>query len=373
MNRAQILGYLLAPVLLTGCGALASSTPAKNPEPQAVPPVYTDWSKLTPYEPDTAKALYSKFKPYQGDALTARDDYGPLLPYLGAEPAISSYITDRLPLFGLVTADGRVITEPVYANIYAITDYSGNPPVSAPFLILQKGGPDGGTGNGMMSQAGEFLCTVAAPDGCWVRDFGIAGTVFVDSTHLAVVEPDNSVTVLDKAGKTAAYFPGSAFTPYLNGSSSLYFGEEGDPRLSAKDGVLYVEGFDEALEDWRTFCYLNIADDTVSPDPPEGFSDQWPEGSGSDTGGYSPLLDPITGTLYYYSRDYIGNAFNRSMLNILSADKHPLLSLSDESYTLYQPLLWDGFCSAVQNGAFCYYDLKSGSCVFRYLLRSNSD
>lgn len=371
MNRAHILGCLLALVLLTGCTAPGSSAPAKSPEPQTVSPVYTDWSKLTPYEPDTA--LYSKFKPYQGDALTARDDYGPLLPYLGAEPAVSDYITDRLPLFGLVTADGRVVTEPVYADICASTDYAENLLVTAPFLILHKGDPDGGTGNGMMSQAGEFLCTVAAPDGSWVRDFGIARTVFVDSAHLAVVEPDNSVTVLDKAGKTAAYFPGSAFTPYLSGSASSYFGVESDPRLSAKDGVLYVEGFDEALETWRTFCYLNIADGTLSTDPPEGFSDQWPEGGGSDSGGYSPLVDPVTGTLYYYSLDYSGNALNRPMLNILSADKHPLLSLSDESYTLYQPLLWNGFCSAVQNGAFCYYDLKSGSCVFRYPMRSNSD
>lgn len=373
MNRAHILGCLLALALLTGCTAPPSSAPAKSPEPQTISPVYTDWSKLTPYEPDSAKALYSKFKPYQGDALTARDDYGPLLPYLGAEPAVSDYITDRLPLFGLVTADGRVVTEPVYADICASTDYSGNLPVSAPFLILQKGAPDGGTGNGRMSQAGEFLCTVAAPDGSWVRDFGIAGTVFVDSAHLAVVESDNSVTVLDKAGKTAAYFPGSAFTPYLRGSASHYFGMESDPRLCAKDGVLYVAGFDEALEDWRTFCYLNIADGTLSPDPPEGFSDQWPEGSGDDSGGYSPLVDPVTGTLYYYSLDYSGNASDRPMLNILSADKHPLLSMSDESYTLYQPLLWNGFCSAVQNGAFCYYDLKFGSCVFRYPLRSNSD
>ena len=373
MNRAKIIGCLLATVLLAGCGALPSSAPAKSPEPQTVSPVYTDWSKLTPYEPNTVKALYSNFKPYQGDALTARDDYGPLLPYLGEEPAISDYITDRLPLFGLVTADGRVVTEPVYADICASTDYSGNLPVSAPFLILQKGGPDGGTGNGMMSQAGEFLCSVAAPDGRWVRDFGIAGTVFVDSTHLAVVEPDNSVTVLDSTGKTVAYFPGSAFTPYLSGSTSLYFGEESDPRLSAKDGVLYVVGFDETIEDSRTFCYLNIADGTLSPDPPQGFSAQWPDGGGSDSGGYSPLVDPVTGTLYYYSHDYSGNVFNRSMLNILDADKHPLLSLSDESATLYQPLLWNGLCSAVQNGAFCYYDLKSGNCVFRYPLRSNSD
>lgn len=373
MNRAQILGCLLAPVLLAGCAAPGSSAPAISIEPQTVSPVYTDWSKLTPYEPDTAKALYSKFKPYQGDALTARDDYGPLLPYLGAEPAVSDYILDRLPLFGLITADGHVVTEPVYADICVSTDYSGNLPVTAPFLTLQKGDPNGETGNGMMSQAGEFLCTVAAPDGRWVRDFGIAGTVFVDSTHLAVVEPNNSVTVLDKTGKTAAYFPGSAFTSYLSGSASPFFGVESDPRLSAKDGVLYVEGFDEGLENWHTFCYLNIADSSLSPDPPEGFSDQWPDGSGSDSGGYSPLVDPVTGTLYYYSRDYSSNAFNCSMLNILDAGKHPLLSLSDESSTLYQPLLWNGLCSAVQDGAFCYFDLKSGNCVFRYPLRSNSD
>ncbi|MEA4941580.1 MAG: hypothetical protein VB094_03420 [Oscillibacter sp.] len=373
MNRAQIPGCLLALALLTGCGAPSSSAPAKSAEPQTVSPVYTDWSKLTPYEPDTAKALYSKFEPYQGDALTARDDYGPLLPYLGAEPSVSNYITDRLPLFGLVTADGQVVTEPVYASVYPISYYTQGRPAIAPFLILQKGDPAAGASNGRDSVAGEFSCTVAAPDGRWVRSFGIAGTQYADEAHMAVVQPDNSVTVLDKDGKTAAYFSGDTFAPYLNNFNPPCFGYEGGPGLSSKDGVLYVEGFDETQEDWRTFCYLNIADGTLSPDPPEGFSDQWPEGSGDDAGGYSPLVDAVTGTLYYYSRDYIGSAFNRSMLNILSADKRPLLSLPDESSTLYEPLIRNGLCSAVQGGAFCYYDLKSGKCVFRYPLRTNSD
>lgn len=372
MNRAQIPGCLLALILLAGCQAPGSSTPAKSPEPQTISPVYTDWSKLMPYEPDTAKALYSKFEPYQGDALTARNDYGPLLPYLGAEPAVSNYITDRLPLFGLVTADGRVVTEPVYAGVYPISYYTQGRPAIAPFLILQKGDPAAGTGNGRDSAAGEFSCTVAAPDGRWVRSFGIAGTEYVDEAHMAVVQPDNSVTVLDKDGRTAAYFSGDAIAPYLSNFNPPYFGYEGGPGLTSKDGVLYAEGFDEELEDWRAFCYFNLDDGSLSPDPPEGFDQEWPDWSPSDSGGngYSLSTDSVIGELYYFKHDYGGPA---ETLHILSAEKQPLLSVKDESSTLYEPLIWNGLCSAVQGGAFCYYDLRSGKCVFRYPLRSNSD
>lgn len=370
MSRARIFGVLLALTLLAGCGA-PPAAPDESREPETVSPVYTDWSRLTPYEPEAPEALYGRFEPYQWDSLAARDDYGTLLPYLGAEPAVSRYITDRLPLYGLVTSDGRVVTEPVYADIRPAASYAGDLPAVAPFLILSKGGADDAAGNGRESQAGEFLCTVAAPDGHWVRNFGIAGAEYVDDAHLAVIQPDNSVTVLDQSGETAAYFPGSAFAPYLKGFDPSYFGYEGAPSLSAKDGVLYVEGYDTAAGDWRILCYLNIADGSLSQSPPKGFSSLWPESAGG-SGALSPLTDPATGTLYYYHYEY-ADSTSQSTLHILDADKKPLITLKHELSSLYQPFLWNGLCSAVQNGAFCYYDLKSGDCVFRFPLRSNTD
>lgn len=368
MSRARFLAGLSALMLLAGCGAPG---PDSGESPEPVSPVYTDWSKLTPYKPAAPKPLYSRFEPYQGDTLTPRSDYGILIPYLGASLSVSNYITDSLPLYGLVTTDGRIVTEPVYASIYAVSGYTQGRS-SAPFLLLQKGDPSAGKGNGRDSLAGEFSCTVAAPDGRWVRDFGIAGTEYVDEAHLAVVQPDNSVTVLDKNGETAAYFSGDAIAPYLRASASPYFGYEGGPSLSSKDGVLYVEGFDKALEDWRPFCYFNLADSSLSPDPPEGFDPEWPEwsGDGSDGHGRSPVTDNVTGEIFYYRYDHAGGAADVT-LHILDGEQRPLLSINDNDSMFYEPSIWNGLCAAVQDGAFCYYDLNSGECVFRFPLRSN--
>lgn len=366
MSRARISAALLALSLLAGCKA--SPAPGKSgaesrPQNDPSSPVYTDWSKLTPYAPaERAEPLYTRFEPFQGDTLTPRDDYGVLIPYLGAKLNVSNYITDKLPLFGLLTTDGRVVTEPVYADVYSFSSQG------TPFLVLQKGDPDGKPSNGMFSQSGEFLCAVAAMDGSWMREFGVAGTLYMDGGRLAVVQADNSVTVLDAAGETAAYFPGALFAPYIAGQEFPYFTYDGSPRLSSKDGVLFVEGCDEAFGNWRSLCYLNIAGGALSPDPPEGFDPKWPEGgeSGDFPEGYMDVRDAVTGERYSYRQDYDGR-----LLELLSADKQPLLSVKNESSSLWQPLIWNGLCSAVEGGAFRYYDLKSGDCVFRFPLRSN--
>lgn len=379
---------LAAILLLSGCAAPAqpvqsgaddpgspseSSAPAESgagsssapDDPASVSPVYTDWSKLTPYQSPTP--LYSRFQPYQGRTLTARTDYGPLLPYLGAEPEVNNYICDRLPLYGLVTADGRVVTDPVYASISVLTCAD---PVQqelvAPFLILRSGDP-ADTGNGMFSQSGEFQCTVAAPDGSWLREFTSAGTHYLDTSRLAVIGSDDSVTVLTASGETAAYFPSSAFTPFLPENGPGHFSYEGGPQLGSKDGVLYVEGYDEDVEDWRIFCYLDLETGTVRTEPPAGFSSEWPD-DWPDNGELTPMRDSVSGTLYFVRYLDYGET-----IEVLDADKRHLQTLEYTSSTLYVPLIYNDCCGIVRDGAFCYVDLHSGKEVFRFPLLSNND
>ncbi|WP_294855697.1 hypothetical protein [uncultured Oscillibacter sp.] len=366
MSRARFLAGLSALMLLAGCGAPG---PDSGESPEPVSPVYTDWSKLTPYKPAAPKPLYSRFEPYQGDTLTPRSDYGILIPYLGASLSVSNYITDSLPLYGLVTTDGRIVTEPVYASIYAVSGYTQGRS-SAPFLLLQKGDPSAGKGNGRDSLAGEFSCTVAAPDGRWVRDFGIAGTEYVDEAHLAIIQPDNSVTVLSADGEIAAYFSGDAVTPYLRSLEKPYFGYEGSPYLSSRGDILFAQGYDPALNGSRIFCYLNLADGTVSADPPQGFSEELPYVPlNEENDGYSSIRDAVTGELYYFTWDDSDSA--APDMHILDKEKQSLLSIRNDDSMFYQPSIWNGLCAAVQDGAFCYYDLNSGECVFRFPLRSN--
>lgn len=370
MSRARILAGLSALMLLAGCGGRGSDS-GESPEP--VSPVYTDWSKLTPYKPSAPNPLYSRFEPYQGDTLTPRSDYGVLLPYQGATLSVSNYIMDSLPLFGLVTTDGRVVTEPVYANVYSFSGLRFTPSAPASFLIMSKSDSNAGTGNGKDSMAGEFTLVVAAPDGRWVRDFGIAGIQYLDSSCLAVIQPDNTVTVLSADGETAAYFSGDAITPYMRGLETPYFGYEGGLQLSSRGDILFAEGYDPALNGSRIFCYLNLADGTVSADRPEGFSEELPyvplNEENEENDGYSSVRDAMTGELYYFIHDDSDSAAPN--MHILDKEKQTLLSVRNDDSMFYQPSIWNGLCAAVQDDTFCYYDLGSGKCVFRYPLRSN--
>ena len=131
----RLLVFLLSFCLLTGCGTAPKAESAPPPEP--VSPVYTDWSKLTPYA--STEPLYAYFEPYSGDGpLQPRDDYGPLLPYIGACSSTGSYMGD-LPLIGLVTTDGQLVTDPVYAAMETSAAYWPDPTQPCSFLILYRG------------------------------------------------------------------------------------------------------------------------------------------------------------------------------------------------------------------------------------------
>ena len=117
----RLMVALLARILLAGCAAPA---PEPAPEPEPVSPVYTDWSKLTPYEPE--KEQYAYADTYREDGvLQPSDDYGFLLPYIGSYLETESYM-GPLTTLGLVTVDGRLVTPPVYAEIEMARDWLTN-------------------------------------------------------------------------------------------------------------------------------------------------------------------------------------------------------------------------------------------------------
>ena len=75
----RLLFILAALCLLAGCASPAPE--AKTPAPAS--PVYTDWSKLTPYKP--VEEQYSYAETYREDGTLQPDGgYGPLLPYIGS-------------------------------------------------------------------------------------------------------------------------------------------------------------------------------------------------------------------------------------------------------------------------------------------------
>lgn len=382
MNGRRLFGGLMALCLLSGCGAPSvsnASASSASAEPAEISPVYTNWSKLTPYEAGTVEPLYTQYQPYQGDSLTARDDYGPLLPYVGAIIAVSNYIVDELPLYGLVTSDGRVVTEPVYADIQQVSLGTGK---TTPFLLLYKGDPTQKLA-GRESNAGQFSLTVVSADGKTLRDFDVAGVTAISEDLLAVTTADDSVTVIDAALETRASFPRAMLTSYLGEDYTFDMEAGGGYDLGWKDGVGYIEYFDDTLQDWRRLYYLNPSDGTVSAVPPEGWTAEWPDVDypvPPVIPGYSyldPIVDLATGITYFYgpSPENCGD-YTTPLMDVFNEDMEQIYTVHRDA-PIYNLFLYDGLCASFDHsagtyGTFSYFN-ADGDCVFRYPVRGNAD
>ena len=363
--KQRLLFLLLSAAVLTGCFFTA-------PPPQAPSPVYTDWSRLTPYVPEDI--AYETFQPYSGDHLTARDDYGLLLPYVGAEASPGDYIVDAMPLYGLMTADGRVVTDPVYASVYQAQRGRS----AAPFLLLCAGHRyiDPATGQEYPSDYHGAKITLAAPDGSWVLEGNYCRAELLDETRMALTDRDGSVRIADSAGNIVMAFPRTLLASYLG--QEFYWGDfDGDaPILSWYNGygLVYSRAAWEADPESEGYVLcLDPNDGTVSRDLPEGLfavsGDDSRQSEPPAFPGYgyaNPLTDPVTGQTFYYARRTDADTYD-----VLSGGGTVLVADCGDPYFLY-PFVWNGWIGFVRDGVFCYYT-PDGDCVFRYPIRTNSD
>lgn len=370
MKRLMIL--LLSVCLLAGCSAPAApETPSTQEETvQHLSPVYTDWSKLTPYK--GYQPLYSYYEPRSADGLLQpQSDYGPLLIYVGTIAALDNYILEQLPLYGLVTSDGQIVTEPIYADI----SFQG------PFLLLSQGEVWGSHEEAWGTALdGAFRYTAAASDGSWVRDLENCYNMFLfGEDQLAMQCTDGSALVLNADGSLAAEFPRSAFEPYLG--TDFRWNWEGGPTLTADNGILTVWQYREEVTDGNYYrCYPDLKTGTVSATPPVDwkpfdYSNYVPDETQTpEVSGYNYLdriVDTMTGKTYYYGSCREGDLLHRNLL-----DETGQVVLSDCDLTelfLFQPYIRAGLVSTVEDGCFCYVELGTNETVFRYPLRTNSD
>ena len=372
MKRLTI--SLLALILLTGC-----ASPALEPIPDSKPvsPVYTDWSKLTPYEP--VKEQYTYADTYRDDGiLQPSGDYDFLLPYVGSYLDTASYM-GPLTTLGLVTADGRLVTPPVYAEIERVKDWQTQ--TYAPFLLLYRGEVTGRYENEWGSWVvGDFNLTVAAPDGNWARELPpcYGGGQLLSGDRLALALTDGSVLILNTDGSTAMSFPASALELYLGKGFTWQW--DGGPSLDWVNNVGRVWKYDENSPDNSHFaCWLDPDTGAVTADPPPGFVEpeyDYQEGPELAFPGYkncTTLTDPVTGKLYCHGTRTDGS----NIRNLLDEQGQIIRKNCELPYPVMgigwgSPWVWDDRIACSEDGVFCYYDLN-GTCVFRRTIQRNLD
>ena len=349
--------------------SLETEAPVETEPPS---PVYTDWSKLTPYEP--GKPIFTLHPGYVGAGeLEARDDYGVLLPYIGAYASMERYVISALPLYGLVTDKGEIVTDPVYSDINFYEDC----------LVLYRGDPQG-VGGGDTYFHGPFSRTLAAPDGHWVHELPEGYFVGNSQGKIVTAGTDGSLEIWNSEGEVTARFEGEIFNELFG--EGFYWGEEGGPFLDWTDdrvgyAISYVVKGQYREEPLR--AYLDLAAGTVSVTPPEGYPEEIdydalsrarsetmpvpPTVDGCRS--LSPITDRVTGEVYY-------SGYNRHL------DSHALYDGAGNRLLENADLTWPfeaahflgaGLYAVLEDGCFCFLSLADGTTVFRYPMRTNSD
>ena len=284
------------------------------------------------------------------------------------------YITDRLELYGLVTARGEIVTAPVYANIYHANG----------FLFLKRGSDALYEKEDPMQERGDFDLTVAAPDGRWVRevkDRYVAAVHSDDGGLLALGMENGGLEFLNGAGETIAVFPGEVFEPYLGAHSSFTWSDEGGPWVIwYHDGVAYLESYNYlgTHNESSVRLYLDLATGEILEQPPAGYPTEpeyrdwvgYPEFDGYEI--RWSMIDNITGNEYYvgYHDDNSSDLLDQDG-NVLFSDCEDMQAITDGMLSVWLGQWWQE--DSAKPSQYCWYDLSTGNCVFRYPIRENSD
>lgn len=180
----RLLALALTAALLAGC-ARSGPAPAgslSEPEPPRGPNVRADWSRLegekTALRPDTDGGRW--YEGYTGELIPS-EDYGDLVPYVGSMMySVETWLDDSGQeqswyadwptfLYGLMTREGRLVTDPVYLSAdQAEFTWQGRTAL-LPVLLLSQ-----------VKEEWKDLCdgrryAVAAQDGSWITGFEFWG------------------------------------------------------------------------------------------------------------------------------------------------------------------------------------------------------
>ena len=144
--------------------------------------------------PKTAPTVGTRAREgYMGDLIPS-DSYGELIPYAGRR-VMDDWPSDTGCLYGLMTRDGRAVTDAVYASAERAQYFDGGLWKTLPLLVLRRG-EENASGEGFATQI-----AIAAADGSWVTPFDYhaveatrEGLLLFAGDTLTVMEADGSIS-----------------------------------------------------------------------------------------------------------------------------------------------------------------------------------
>lgn len=191
MKRTRLAALTLAALLLAGCARTAPAPGSSGPSQPAGsapagenpgPKVQVDWSRLegekTALRPDLDGG---RWYPGYTPELVPSEEYGNLIPYVGALTYSFSTWTDDsgqeqvwysswpTALYGLMTREGKIVTDPVYLTAEQADFYWQGTSTALPVLLLSQA-----------KEEWNDFCNgrryaVASQDGSWITDFDFWG------------------------------------------------------------------------------------------------------------------------------------------------------------------------------------------------------
>lgn len=356
-------------LLLCSCDS-PGQTPGES-EPAAAESggiaVRTDWSKLGEKPPVPEPTGSRWYEDYTGELLP-REDYGPLIPYAGLR-LMDDWPAANGCLYGLMTPEGTVVTDPVYSAVYRPGGYDGADFYSLPVLVLEQGDETAGpeTGNPM-------ACAAAALDGSWCTPFDYCGAAS-GKQGLLLFRRD-SVTVLPADGKVQRVWTvdemGISQNEFDSMLSNIAWGEGWSG--SWLGDYMALDWVPES-EDIRCFNLVTGETQVFSIEEWDSMADypDWQEEIPAVPNAQR-LTDSFLGpdapgllVLYDYSED-------EALITYYREDGTPLPELTRHADRWYQQTaVVGGLIEVLDLNTAAYYDLETLEPVFRTYLNYEQD
>ncbi|NLT40866.1 MAG: WG repeat-containing protein [Clostridiales bacterium] len=166
------------------------SAPETSAEPQTGKSrVRTDYSYLTPYEPE----IYPRFSEGPQPDLVPSPDHGMLLPYIGDLLKSDNGYGGGVILYGFATKGGKIATDPVYTNIEQGSFMDPKLPIreTKPVYIMTR-----------VFDADHNLYAVCGTDGSWVTTFDYSQVELADEVIFLVRDyRTNDIDVMNYSGR----------------------------------------------------------------------------------------------------------------------------------------------------------------------------